>query len=331
MAKYDHNLNTSTSAEIRTIALHLEGVPYNSSLPDGCTFATGPVTRTSYTDFRCKLIRKTGAFGDANDAYFGAYPDAYDVLSIASAYSGHWANNFRKESARGLPTTVITGEQMAQFYQAYLATKDTSISPYVFRTMSVELRVAQISLATLVSCCVGGFIVVLGLLHYLFFVLRHWHRLDKTPQSKLDWMLQTIRHEQVEQVTGGNSNGMSLREKLRHSKAFGGSKNEIVPLTEVTNFNPDQKSMSSTVHTIPEHDDGFEQHSVHSGLSGAHSRQSYGYQTQVQASALPGWMPYQPQTSYAPVGQGQPPSPYTTQGYSAAHDPYNTAYDPGRR
>lgn len=333
---WDDNLNTTTDAQVRSIAVHLEGAPWNTNVTGSCTFSTGPITRMTYTDCFCKLTRKTGGFKTASDAYYGAYPDAYSTTSIAEAYSGHWANNFRKESARGVDTTVITGQQMAQFYQAYLITKDTSVAPFTLRTLNIEIQVAQINLAALVCCCIIAVLVLLGLSNYLIFVWRNWHRLDKTPQSKLDWMLQTIRHENVEaQVSSGNDHGMTLREKLRHSKAFGGEKSEVAPLTgiplsTVPSNNVDRKSVASTIHPSPELDYGFDQQSMHSDVSGFQNRHSYPYQTQGPISPPTSWMPFQPQNSYAPVGQGQTqPSPYSILGHG--QDPYNTAYDPGRR
>lgn len=261
---------TWTSARVRTVALHLEGVPYNTSLEGtGCNFAEGPITRASYTSMTCKMTRDV-AGKTKGEAYYGAYPDAFDVIIQATAYLQHYANNFRRESSREQQITVITGQEMARFYQAYMITKDTSTAPYGMRNISVHVEVAQISLATLVVCSVAAAIILFGLCHYWLFMFRHWSHMNKTPQSKLDWMLRTLRMDHEDLHHSG-----SVRQKLKDAMASGHRDSEVVPLTDIDlkGTGHDRKSVASSTVTIPtpemnKGDDGFEAPVVAATFSG---------------------------------------------------------------
>lgn len=283
----DKALDTWTSARVRTVALHMEGVPYNTSIDNSdCAYAEGPVQRARYTSMTCQLTRDTKG-KTKDELYWGAYPDAYDLSIQSVAYLQHYGNNFRKQSSREEPITPFTGRELAMFYQAYMVTKDTSNSPYTERKMSVHVQVPQLSIVTLVICSLGAAIVLFGLFHYWIFLFRNWNLMNKTPQSKLDWMLRTLRMEGDD-----HQHSSSMRTKLREAMASGQHNSEVVPLNNVTSsgqYHDRKRSRSTASSTItfptPEMDsadDGFETPILGANFSGTRPGASWYPQVQAQ-------------------------------------------------
>lgn len=271
----DKSLNNNMiSGRVRTVVLHLEGVPFNTSLDKTrCTFAEGPVQRASYTSMTCKMNRAV-ANRTKEDAFWGANPDASHLTVQTISYVQHYANNIRKQSSRELPITPPTGDELVMFYQAYMATKDTSNAPYVQRTISEYVEVAQISIVTLIVCSVAAAIILFGLINYWIFVLQNWNHISKTPQSKLDWMLRTLRKE------GEDDHNMEvLRQKLKAAMASGQQSSESVLLNNMTpsdrSYNrkrPGSVTSSTVEFATPElerGDDGFETPILGSNFSGS--------------------------------------------------------------
>jgi hypothetical protein len=271
-------LNDSmTSGRVRTVVLHLEGVPYNTSI-DGtsCNFAAGPVQRASYTSMSCKMNRAV-ANKTWEDVFWGAYPDGFDISIQTSSYVQHYANNVRKESSRELPITPFTGDELVMFYQAYMITKDTSNAPYVQRIISEYVEVTQISIVTLIVCSVATAIILFGLVNYWIFLFRNWSHMNETPQSKLDWMLKTLRKDGEDHHNKGN-----LRQKLKEAMASGRHSSENMPLNKMTpsassdqsyNRRSARSAASSTIEfptpELERGDDGFETPILGSNFSGS--------------------------------------------------------------
>ena len=323
-----------TDLTVQTVATHLQGI--NATTPDGCNFGPGSITSASYTSMTCKLERNLN-LSDDDLSNWGAYPDAFDVEMQAGAYVQHYANRFRKESSREAEITIIQGDELAMFYQAYLITKDSSTAPFVHRTISVHVHVAQISLPCLIACAVATGVVLFGLFNYWVFLFRHWSRLDKTPQSKLDWMLQTLRKEHDDVSTSKPD----IRKRLSSAMASGVATGEAVPLTVVnTDLKDERRSVrsatSSTFSSMPtpelQHgDDGFESSVLGSNFSGRTPTSTWFPQQYERVS------PHVRQESWGfdrrnrDYNSVQQQSPYGWQSTNTETTHVDTAYDPGRR
>jgi len=323
-----------TDLTVQTVATHLQGI--NATTPDGCNFGPGPITSASYTSMTCKLKRNLN-LSDDDLTEWGPYPDIFDVEMQAGAYVQHYANRFRKESSREADITIIQGNELAMFYQAYLITKDSSTAPFVHRTISVHVQVAQISLPCLIACAVAAGVVLFGLFNYWAFLFRHWSRLDKTPQSKLDWMLHTLRKEHDDTSTSKPD----IRKRLSSAMASGVATGEAVPLTNVNvDQKDDRRSVRSTTSSafssmptpeLPPGDDGFESSVLGSNFSGRTPTSTWFPQQYERVS------PHVRQESWGYDRRNKeynsPPqqSPYGWQGMNAGTAHVDTAYDPGRR
>lgn len=346
----DSSLNNSmTSGRVRTVVLHLEGVPYNTSI-DGtkCNFAQGPVQRASYTSMTCKMNRAV-ANKTWEDAFWSAFPDGYDLSIQTTSYVQHYANNIRKQSSRELPITPFTGAELVMFYQAYMVTKDTSNAPYVQRTISEYVEVAQVSIITLIVCSVTTAIILFGLINYWIFLFRNWSHMKKTPQSKLDWMLRTLRKEGEDDHTKE-----ILRQKLKAAMASGQQSSESIPLNKMTpserSYNrkrPESVASSTIEFSTPElerGDDGFETPILGSNFSGSRpgvtwfpQRQQYqrvgsgGGHGRQESFGLGLDYGRSSNTQYAPVApvQGRLEDSRVPKVWAGTHH-VDTIYDPGR-
>ena len=119
------------------------------------------------------------------------------------------------------------------------------------RMMLVQLEVVQLSLATLIICAIGAFIVVFGVAQYWIFVSRHWNSMNRAPQSKLDWMLRTLNTE-------GNTHHHSaaIRQKLRDAMANAHRDGAGVPLTATASRSQNRetlrtRSVASSIYNYP--------------------------------------------------------------------------------
>lgn len=111
------------------------------------------------------------------------------------------------------------------------------------RTLDVRVQVAQVSLAALIIWGLVALADVLGLISYYSFMFRHGRRLDQTPQSKLDWMLQALREEHGE---------INIRRTLSRATASATCTPDAAPLTKVEEVDSkDSKGMSSSIMKLP--------------------------------------------------------------------------------
>ncbi|KAK5955696.1 hypothetical protein OHC33_003337 [Knufia fluminis] len=324
-----------TDLTVQTVAYYFQGS--NATVPDECDIGPGDIAAASYTSMTCRLRRSLGNRPTEDLAEWGAYPDAVDAKIQASAYLQHYANRFRRESSRKVNITIIEGEELAMFYQAYVITKDTSNAPSAHRTISVHVDVAQISLPCLIACTVAAGIVLFGLFNYWIFLFRNWSRLEKTPQSKLDWMLHTLRKESDDRPTSRPD----IRKRLSSTMASGAMTSEAVPLTKVaTDQKGDRISIQSTPSStfssmptpeLPYGDDGFETPILGANFSPGRAPTNTWFPQQYERVS-----PYARQNSwnagsrngdYNPVQQQ---SPYNWQSMGVGTHHIDTAYDRGK-
>ncbi|KAJ9655404.1 hypothetical protein H2198_005708 [Neophaeococcomyces mojaviensis] len=249
------NFNITKSMRIRTVAVHLEDLPRNiSSVKDdeACHYVKGPIRRASYTSATCELVRDLGNLSSADLYAWGAGPDKVDAKKISDSYIQFYAGRFWRESISNTRMTTITGPELVKFYQAYQVVKETrgtlyyntsDSKPKVIRTIDVQVRAAQVSLTCIILCGVMALVVIFGLINYWLFLLWNLKDLDKTPQSKLDWMLQTLRTE----TDSGSKT--KARHKLRTSISSSDKWSETVPLTKLDQEAGRSKSTISSITT----------------------------------------------------------------------------------
>ena len=271
----DDKLNTDF--RMRTVCIHLKNATEPKNASSTCAFDEGPIEAAAYTSATCTLHRELGNRSTDDLDMWGAYPDAFNIIDMASVYSQLYSSKLRRQSTNYLPVEPIDAQELAMVYQAYLVVKDTGGSlyhnvtgpnfPQVWRTLDVRVKAAQVSFTCIVVCSILALIVLCGLVNYWFFLLVHWNRLDQTPQSKLDWMLQTLRQED-------ESANSKVRHRLSTTMASGVPRGEAVPLTNLdqsVNDGRSYKSMAtsiSSMHDIQSTPDPFDTPILGSDYSG---------------------------------------------------------------
>jgi hypothetical protein len=185
----DYHTNITYAMNISIASIHLSGVLKQLNGSSNCDFAAGDVKQASYTRTDCGLTRPRH-IPDENHL---AYPDSGDVSNIPRAYREYYQARFTQEATSNSVITVITPDELVRFYQVYVISKDTMYRQPVTRTLSVEIPIVELSTAFLTVCLLAAFFLAAGLTKYIFFMLRHRTTMLVTPESKLDWMLQSIK------------------------------------------------------------------------------------------------------------------------------------------
>jgi len=185
----DYKTNITYAMNISIASIHLSRVQKQLNDSSDCVFAAGDVKQASYTRIDCGLTRPR----HIPDETHLAYPDSGDVSSIPWAYEENYQARFTQESTSNSEITVITPHELVRFYQAYVISKDVMYRQPVTRTLSVEIPIVELSTAFLIVCLLAAFLLAAGLTKYIFFMLRHQTTMLVTPESKLDWMLQSIK------------------------------------------------------------------------------------------------------------------------------------------
>ena len=249
----------------------------------------------------------------------GPYPEGTDMDWLSKAYLQHYGNRFRKESMRERDVTPVNGTELAMFYQAYMATKDTTMNFPVKRLIDTTIRVPQVSLICLIVLGAALAIVLFGLTNYWIFVIRNWHKLHATPQSKLDWMLKTLRQED-----GVPPSENADRKRLSSALAVE-TKGEAVPLTRLDDSRMSIKSgVSAVSHSTPAQD-SLDTPILSSNFSTPAMNNSTWFPQQYQRVPAQNWNSPVPNFDYNTTPQQQ--IQYGWQG----NEHMDTAYDPHRR
>jgi hypothetical protein len=181
-------LTHNMSITIASVHLHNLAKSSNSS----CKFGVGDVERASYTKAECNLFRDYG-----EDTYI-SYPDSGDVGQVPTSYYSYYGQAFKQQSMSNDPIRVITPQELVRFYQIYMITKDTQSLQPVTRRMSVDVTVVQLSAVFLAVCIFVTLSILVGIGMYGLFAIMHPER--RPPQTKLDWMLQTVKNPGPEGV-----------------------------------------------------------------------------------------------------------------------------------
>jgi hypothetical protein len=191
--QWDHEeaCDTNRAMTISLKSLHMHNVPKQQNDSSECSFGEGKIGEADYTAVRCELRRRQ----TVPDPCHVAFPDVYDNAAVPYAYSDYYHAHFQQASTSNIPISIITPPELIRFYQVYTVVKDLQYRQPVTRQLSVNVRVVQLSTVFLAIVLLIALLILLGLLQYMLFVARHRDIIQTTPQSKLDWMLQSIQTE----------------------------------------------------------------------------------------------------------------------------------------
>lgn len=174
-------------------AFHLHNIPRNTNDTSDTNFVVGSAEHSSYTQIQCELHRKADVVDyasvvhpDVNEDSYGIFPDALISQYIA---------RITQESTPDNDIITIQPEELTRFYERYNIVKDQQYRQPVTRNLQVEAHVVQISAVFLAFASIVALLILLGLINYAIFVIRHHRTLTEVPQSKLDWMVQSIKTE----------------------------------------------------------------------------------------------------------------------------------------
>lgn len=190
---YVETFNTSRSMSMLLASIHLHDVPRNQNLTDGCSFRQGDIGKSSYTKIECE-IRRQETVEDALDV---AYPDIHNdtYANVPAAYRAFYQSRFTQQATSDTNISVISPDELIRFYQAYNIAKDLQYRQPITRRLSVSVQVVQLSVIFLAIAVMIGLLILLGLIRYGIFAILHRPIMTNTPQSKLDWMIQSIQTE----------------------------------------------------------------------------------------------------------------------------------------
>jgi hypothetical protein len=179
-------------------AIHLHDAPMAPFDSNG-TFGIGPIGKSSYTRAICDLERSAATINATNIAYPNLILPYYDD-TFSQAIEEHYHATFFYQAINNLPLWVPTGEDMFRFYQAYLISKDTQDYRPVTRIISARVPTVELSSVFLAVVILIGFLILTGLIYHSFFLLRYRSAISQMPESKLDWLLQSLR--EAERING---------------------------------------------------------------------------------------------------------------------------------
>ncbi|KAK6387642.1 hypothetical protein LTS17_000911 [Exophiala oligosperma] len=170
-----------TGVQVREMALelaavhmhHMTGKPNDED--NACDFGKGPIQSVSYTKIECTISRVSGRV----DNEYAAFPDGMVRSCLAQAAVQNYQARFISESVNGRRPGIVAPEDL------------NLIS--VPRSISVRVDIVQLS-AVFLAFALSAFVLIgLGLAGYAYRHTRHKGVLENMPQSKLDWMIETIQ------------------------------------------------------------------------------------------------------------------------------------------
>lgn len=268
---FDYNSTTDITynMSITVVALHMHWLNKTGD-NDNCQFGAGPVESSSYTKMTCNLTRSH----TIPDEDHLAYPDATDYDALGDAYIANWYDQFSTQANTNETISPITPDQLIRFYQTYVITKDLQYPQPVSRQLTADIQVVQLSSTFIAFGTLFAILVLIGLIHHGIFHYRHRGVLHEIPESKLDWIVQSIidgSHAQVAPQGAQNRRSVvapltrtqsTIRdpEKVRavfESAKYGSETTEEIALTntgtELTTPSPYSLSVAPGFENVPTH------------------------------------------------------------------------------
>ena len=172
--------------------VHLHNARSNKTDSTGaCPFVAGAVGSAAFTRVECSVSRRQ----HVPNAFDVAYPDVdqSDSSYITTAFGLSHNSRLMQQSVDGSPLVLLDPDELIRFYQSYLIVKDTVYQRPVHRMITIVGQVVQVSTIFLAAASLAALLIILGALGLGIFSLRHRHAARSTPQTKLDWMMQSIQ------------------------------------------------------------------------------------------------------------------------------------------
>jgi hypothetical protein len=200
--------------ELTLMSVHMQGVPGVPFEETYCQFYPGTIDSATFTKSFCKLKNRQPAQG--KNPLEVAYPDHRSLDFVVKAYTDYFQGRYSRENIAGDPVTVITPHDLIRFFQVYQITQDIQYKHPNKRVMDVKLEVVKLSTIFVILCGVATLLCVFGILRYGVFTLRNLKAVDRTPQSKLDWMIQSIEKSQAGTplTSGANASARGSRHSV---------------------------------------------------------------------------------------------------------------------
>ncbi|KIX99350.1 uncharacterized protein Z520_04926 [Fonsecaea multimorphosa CBS 102226] len=199
--------NDMTDMSVALIAVCFRHSPYPSD-PDVGSFGIGPLEQSFFTKVECDITRKR----PDEFSYFEAYPNVFYNNSHLSAmlHSQFWPNLFRPTSDGNTQINAPSGEEMFRLYQAYTISKDTFYPHPVTREISTRVRTVEVSIAFLIVAAAVISSLLVGFIRILLLWKRHHHIIKDVPESKIDWMIQSLQGSNVKRSSVSSSPGLTM-------------------------------------------------------------------------------------------------------------------------
>ncbi|KIW27306.1 uncharacterized protein PV07_07057 [Cladophialophora immunda] len=191
-----------TNMSVALMAVSFKHAPYPPD-PDVGNFGIGPIQQSSFTKIECDITRKR----PHDFSFFESYPAVFYNNSHLSAmlHSQFWPNLFRPTIDGDIQVNAPSGEEMFRLYQAYTISKDTFYPHPATRPMSVIVRTVEVSIAFLIVAAVVISLLLVGVIRILFLWKRHHHITKDVPESKIDWMIQSLPGENLKRGSSVSS------------------------------------------------------------------------------------------------------------------------------
>jgi len=213
-SEVSHEQNASTQQTTISIGvLYMEDAPeYNltvsNSTTDDWVFGEGPVPNAYYSKVECDIHRNR----PEDNNFWEAYPQIRTNCDLAKQMDVYWsATAIVPTDGTGENVTINlpSGEDMFRFYQSWMIAKDTYYPFPSTGEISVTVTTVELSIAFIVVCGLILLIVLLGLLHFGYMKWRYRKILQRTPGTKVDWVLQSI--EESNAATMGEGGQLQVR------------------------------------------------------------------------------------------------------------------------
>jgi hypothetical protein len=130
-----------------------------------------------------------------------AYPFTNDTDSIVEGYTAFYARNFTLMASTNQTVYVPPPSELFRFFQTYTITKDIQDNTKVNRLISVQVPTVEISTIFLGIFGLLFILVVSGILDYAIFLRRYGPYYKSTPDTKLDWILQSVKEASLTSPT----------------------------------------------------------------------------------------------------------------------------------
>ncbi|EFR05489.1 hypothetical protein MGYG_08504 [Nannizzia gypsea CBS 118893] len=188
----NNSIIAPTQINISVSCVHLHNSPRPTQETEA-TWAAGPIELAVYSQANCRLTYSR----PATDELHRAFPWTNSTNQIVAAYGDYFHADLVKRSTSGQPIQPPSSRVLFQFYQAYHITKDIQYVHKISRPIDVSQRTVELSIVFLAIFILLTIIILALVIRYLLFCRRYHSGINPIPDSRLDWMLQSIKEASV--------------------------------------------------------------------------------------------------------------------------------------